>query len=85
MDLVRDSLDEAAHEIGGGATRHLLMQFDERELRGSVDCDDWIEVALRGSDLGGVDIEIADRVCFELTLGQGFAFDLRQGERFPGA
>ena len=53
------------------------MQFDEGELRGSVDRNDEIELALRGSDLGDVDMEIADRVSLELVLGRGFAFDLR--------
>jgi len=54
------------------------MQFDEGELRGSVDRDDEIELALRGPDLGDVDMEIADRVSLELVLGRGFAFDLRE-------
>ena len=60
------------------------MQFDEGELRGSVDCNEQIEFALRGSDFGDVDMKIADRVSLEFPLGGGFAFDLRQpGDPVP--
>ena len=69
---------EAAQEVRGRAARHLLMQFDEGELRGPINRDDEMEPALRGSDLGDVDMEIADRVSLELTLGRSFAFDPRQ-------
>jgi len=69
MDPVGDGLDEAAQEVGGDATRHFFMQFDEGELRGSVDRDYEIELALRGSDLGDVNMEIADRVSLELVFG----------------
>jgi len=78
VDPIGDSLDEAAQEVRGGAARHLLMQFDEGELRGPVDCDDEMELALSGSNLGDVDMEIADRVGLEFALGRGFAFDLRK-------
>jgi hypothetical protein len=78
IDPVRDGGDQAAQEVPRGATRHLLMQFDEGELRRSVDGDDEVELALRSSNLGDVDMEIADRVGLELALGRGFAFDLRQ-------
>jgi hypothetical protein len=54
------------------------MQFDEGELRGSVDCDNEVEFALRGSDFSNVDMKIADRVSLEFSLRRGFAFDLRQ-------
>jgi hypothetical protein len=50
----------------------------EGELRGPIDRDDEMEPALRGSDLGDVDMEIADRIDLELALGRGFAFDLGQ-------
>jgi hypothetical protein len=36
------------------------VQFDEGELRGPVDRDDEIELALSGSDLGDIDMEMAD-------------------------
>ena len=58
VDLIRDSGDQAAQEVPGGAARHLLMQFDEGELRRSVDGDDEVELALRGSNLGEVDMKL---------------------------
>ena len=40
VDPVRDGLDQAVQEVGGGAACHLLMQFDEGELHEvSVDRD----------------------------------------------
>ena len=78
MDLVGDGGDPATQEVARGAARRLLMQFDEGELRRSVDCDDEVEFALRCSDFSDVDKKIADRVGLEFSLGGGFAFDLRQ-------
>ena len=60
MDLVRDGGDQAAKEAARGASRHLLVQLDEGELRRWVDGDDEIEFALRGSSFGDVDMELAD-------------------------
>jgi hypothetical protein len=37
------------------------MQFDEGELRGSVDGDEEVELALRGSNLGEVDMKLVSR------------------------
>ena len=78
VDLVGDGGDEAAQEVSGGPARDLFVQFDEGELRGPIDCNDEIELALSGSNLGDVDMEIADRIDLELALGRGFAFDLGQ-------
>ena len=76
VDRVGDGGDQAAQEVSRGATRHLLMQFDEGELRGSVDGDEEVELALRGSNLGDVDMKLADRIGLEFAFGGGFAFDL---------
>ena len=78
MDLIRDGGDQAAQEVPRGATRHLLVDLDEGELRRSVDGNDEVELALRGSNLGDVDMKIADRIGLEFAFGRGFAFDLRQ-------
>ena len=78
VDLVGDGGDQAAQEVPGGAARHLLMQLDKGELRRPIDGDDEVELALRGSNLGDVDMEIADRIGLEFAFGGGFAFDLRQ-------
>jgi hypothetical protein len=78
VDLVRDGGDQAAQEVPRRTARHLLMQLDEGELRGSVDCDQQVELALRGSDFGDVEMKIADWIGLEFALGGGFAFDLRE-------
>jgi hypothetical protein len=61
-----------AQEVGGGPARHLLVQFDEGELRRPIDRDDGMEPALSGSHLGDVDMEIADRISIQLALGRAF-------------
>ena len=52
VDLVGDGGDQAAQEVCGSLARDLLMQFDDGELRRSVDGDDEVEFALRCSNLG---------------------------------
>jgi hypothetical protein len=78
MDLVRDGGDQAAQEVSRGAARHLLVHLDEGELRRSVDGDKQVELALSSSNLGDVDMKLADRIGLEFAFGGGFAFDLRQ-------
>jgi hypothetical protein len=56
----------------------LVDQPSARELRGAVDRDEEIELALRGLHFGDVDVEEADWIGPELTLGRSFALDLRQ-------
>ena len=43
------------------------MQFDEGELRGSVDGDEEVELALRGSNLGDVDMKLAEALNLRLA------------------
>jgi hypothetical protein len=69
MDLVRDGGDQAEQEVLRGAARHLLVHLDEGELRRSVDGDDEVELALRSSNLGDVDMKVADRIGLESALG----------------
>ena len=69
VDLVGDGGDQAAQEVARRAARHLLMQFDEGELRRSVDGDDELEFAFCCSDFSDVDMKIADRVSLEFPLG----------------
>ena len=77
-DLVGNGGDQAAQEVPRGAARHFLVQLDEGELRRPIDGDDQVELALRGSNFGDVDMKIADRIGLEFASGGGFAFDLRQ-------
>ena len=78
VDLVRDSLNQPTQEVCGVAPGDRLAEFDKGELRGPVDGDKEIELALGGSNLRDVDMEIADRIGLELPLGRGLAFDLGQ-------
>jgi hypothetical protein len=78
VDPMGDCLDETAQEVRGRTARHLFVQFDECEFGGPVDRDDEMELAFSSSNLGDVDMEIADRVGLEFALGRGFAFDLRK-------
>ena len=48
VDPIGDGFDQAAQEVRGRAARHLLMQFDEGELRGPIDRDEEMELLLRG-------------------------------------
>jgi hypothetical protein len=75
---VRDGGDQAAQEVPGGAARHLLVYLDKGEFGRSVDGDDEVELALRSSNLGDVDMKLADRIGLEFAFGGGFAFDLGQ-------
>ena len=52
VDPVGDGFDQAAQEVRGRAARHLLMQFDEGELRGPINRDKEIELALGGQCQG---------------------------------
>jgi hypothetical protein len=54
------------------------MQFDEGELGGAVDRDEEMELACGGLDFGNVDVEVADRVGFELFLRGLVALNIRQ-------
>jgi hypothetical protein len=69
VDLVTDGGYQAAQEVSRGTMSHLLMQLDEGELRGSVDCDQQVELALRGSDFGDVEMKIANWIGLEFALG----------------
>ncbi len=61
MDLVGNGVDQPTQEVARGLAGHFLMQFDEGELRGPIDCNDEIEFALRRSDFGDVDMKLVAR------------------------
>ena len=58
--------------------RRATVHLDEGELRRSVDGDEQVELALRSSNFGEVDMKIADWIGLEFAFGRGYAFDLRQ-------
>jgi hypothetical protein len=78
VDLVGDGGDQAAQEVPRSAARHLLTQLGKGELRRSIDGDEQVEFALRGSNFGDVDMKMADRIGLKWALRRGFAFDLQR-------
>lgn len=78
MDLVGDGRDQAQQEVSGDGGGGLLVQLDEGEFRGAVDSDEHMQLALFGSHLGNVDVEVADRVAPELPLRRPVALDIGQ-------
>jgi hypothetical protein len=78
VDLVGNSGDQVAQEVGSDTGGGLLVQFDKGELRRPVDGDQQIQPALSRADFRDVDVEITDRISLELAFGRGLAFDLRQ-------
>ena len=65
VDLVRHGLDQGVQEVGRDALGGLLVHLDEGELRGPVDGDEKVKLALLGADLRNIDVEVADRVGHE--------------------
>lgn len=78
VDPVGDCGRESPEEVAGDPACGLLVQLSEGELRGSVDGHEEVEFALLGPDLGDVDMDVAERVAFELALVGLVALHLRQ-------
>ena len=78
VQTIGDGFEQGFQEGDGGRLICLLVQGCERELRGPVDGDEQMELALGRADLGNVDVDEADRIGLERTLGRGPAFDLGQ-------
>jgi hypothetical protein len=78
VDSVRNGINQVTEEVGCNSTRRLPVQLDESELRGPVNGDQKIELALSGLHLGDVDMEEADRIRLELLLRDFLASDVRQ-------
>ena len=78
VDGIRHSCDQVPQELGSDHFTCLAMEFDEGELAGAVDGYEQPQLALGGLHLGDVDVEVADRVGLELTLGLLLAGHLRQ-------
>lgn len=56
-----------------------VPQFDESELRGSVDRHEHVKLAFGGAHFGDVDMKIGDRIGFEFPLGGNLSIDLVDG------
>ena len=84
MDPVGNRRDEVEQESAETRPRGLLVQLGEGELRGPIDGDEQVELALLGADLRDIDVEVAERISLELALTRGGALDLGQsGDAVP--
>lgn len=77
VDLVGDGCDQPQQEVSRDGGGGLLVQFDEGELRSAVDGDEHVQLALFGPHLGDIDVEVTDRIAFELLLRRLVTFDSR--------
>lgn len=78
VDAVGHGGDQIAQELGGIHLSGFVIEFDEGKFGCPVNRHKEIEFALGRLDLGNIDMEIADRITFELLLRLLVAFDLRQ-------
>jgi len=78
VDFVGNGFDKGSEEVCRNAPRRLLVQLGEGKLRSPVDGHEEIKLAFLGTDLGDVDVEIADRIVLELLLGRLVPFYFRQ-------
>lgn len=58
VDAARHSGSEVAQQVRGDPTGGFFVQLEEGELRGPVDRDQQVELALLGSHLGQIDVEV---------------------------
>lgn len=62
--------DQRSEEVGDDTASGFRVQFCKSELAGTVDGHEEIELALLGAPFCDVDVEVADRVLFELFPGR---------------
>ncbi len=68
LDAIGHRLDQATEEVGGDAAGRLLVQLRKGKLRGTVDGDEEVMLAVLGAQLGDVDVKVADGVILEGLL-----------------
>jgi len=78
VDFVGDSHDQSLQKGRCCMSVSFLMELGESELRCAIDCDEQMELALLSTDLGDIDVEVADRIALERLLAPRLAFDRRE-------
>ena len=78
VDPAGHGLNHPQQELSGYSSGGSFVQFDEDELRRPIDGDEHVQLTLLGAHLGNVDVEVADRIVFELLLVRLVAFNIRQ-------
>jgi len=66
MHLIRNGFEQGPEKIARYPPGGLFMQLDVGKFGGAVDGNEKIKPALLGTNLGDVDVEITDRIGFEL-------------------
>src|SRR5271157_839062 len=78
VNFIGDGIDQVSQELRRHQFPSLIVELSEGEFGCPVHGHEEIELPLFGSDLGNIDVEIADGVLFERLLGRLAAFDFRQ-------
>jgi len=78
VDPVGHGRNQPQQELSRYSRGGSFVQFDEDELRRPIDGDEHVQLTLLGAHLGNVDVEVADRIVFELLLVRLVAFNIRQ-------
>ena len=74
VDPVGHGLDQGMEEVGRDLACRLLMQLGKGKLACAVDGHEQVELAKLGSDLGDVDVKVADRIGLEALSARLLAF-----------
>jgi hypothetical protein len=78
VDPVGNGLDQSHEEIRGGGSPGPSDELDEGEFSCPINDDIEVELAFGGLHFGNIDMEVADRVGFELPLCGLVAFNVGQ-------
>lgn len=62
MDFIGHGLYQRVEEVGCNPLCGLFMHLNEGELRGAVDGDQQVELALFRANFGDIDMEVADGI-----------------------
>ncbi len=84
VDAIRHGLDHGVQEATAALSIGHVRQAGEGELRGPVDGNEQVELALAGADLGDVEVEEADRIGLELLACPACRPRSRAGGRCRG-
>ncbi len=78
VNFIGDGIDQVSQELRRHHFPSLIVELGEGEFGCPVHGHEEIELPLFGSDLGNIDVEIADGVFFERLFGRLVTFDFRQ-------
>ncbi len=68
VDAIGHGIHQSVREVGRSAACSLLMQLGEGDLACPIDGHEQVQLAGFGVDLGGVEVEVVDRVALKRVL-----------------